>query len=60
MGKARQRADRHTQPVQAISGWPDTALEKAIDVLQHVYSLTKVAIRWAQSQRHLLEKWCAS
>lgn len=60
VGRDRQRVDRRTQPVQAISGWPDTALEKAIDVLQHVYSLVKLAIRWAQSQRHLLEKWCAS
>ena len=58
--KPLQRAERKAQPTQAISGWPDTALEKAIDALQHMHSLARIALRWAQSQSYHLEKWCAA
>ena len=43
--------------MQAISGWPDTALEKAIDALQQLQALGRLAVKWARSQSYLLERW---
>ncbi len=42
---------------QAISGWPDTAMEKAIQVLQRLRALGNAMLQFAYSQRHQLEKW---
>lgn len=60
VGKPRQRAEIRAQPVQAISGWPDTALEKAMNALQHLQYLGRLAVRWARSQSYHLERWCAA
>ena len=60
VGKPRHRAEKRAQPVQAISGWPDTALEKAIDALQQLHALGRLALNWARSQSYLLERWYAT
>lgn len=60
LGKPSPKAQKQAQPVQAISGWPDNALEKAISALQAVKSLGRLALQWARSQSYLLEKWCAA
>ncbi len=60
VGKPRHRAEKRPQPVQAISGWPDTALEKAVDALQQLQALGRLAVQWARSQSYLLERWCVA
>ncbi|CAL8466123.1 g5659 [Coccomyxa elongata] len=48
---------RSTAPAQAISGWPDTAMEKAIHLLQHLRLLGNAMLTYMYDQRHQLEKW---